>query len=345
MRYVLLCLFCFSSLFSTGREKLLDVVAGQWIAEGVYTAAKLDLSGYLLNGSKSVEHLASLTNSDEDNLYRLLRMLASVGIFEEGPPHNFSNTSASALLAAKHPESLRSLVLFYSSEISQCFDKLDKCVRKGKPAFDLTFQKPIFEYFRDHPSSAKLFNVAMTEKSQLVVTSCLESYNFGKYATVYDIGGGGGHFLTGLLQKYPRMRGLLLETPEVIKEAKPKLEEFGQRCGMIAGDFFQTIPPDGKAYLLKSVLHDWDDENALKILRKCHATMRKDADLLIIEPLIAPANHKDYAKCMDVLMMAITGSKERSEADFRYLLRQAGFKIDSITRTETEFVIIQAKKS
>lgn len=175
--------------------------------------------------------------------------------------------------------------------------------------------------------------------------SCLGAYDFRKFSTVYDIGGGTGHFLIGLLQKYPRMRGLLYELPEVIAEAKPHLKNFGQRCGMIAGDFFKNIPPDGDAYLLKSVIHDWDDDSAMKILRKCHSTMQRNAKLLIVEPLIAPANQKDYAKCMDVLMMAVTGGKERNEADFRYLLLQAGFKIDSITRTETEFVIIQASKT
>ncbi|NGX47086.1 MAG: Multifunctional cyclase-dehydratase-3-O-methyl transferase TcmN, partial [Chlamydiae bacterium] len=289
MRYLFLFLTSISLLFSSEREELLNIVSGQWIAQGVYTAAKMDVAGHLLNGTKSIEQLAELTSSDEDNLYRLLRMLASVGIFTEKPGRNFSNTNTSAILAEKHPQSLRSLILFYSCEMSRSFDKLDQCVQRGTPAFELTFQKPVFEYFRDNPSSAKLFNEAMKEKSQLVVASCLEAYNFGKFSTVYDIGGGIGLFLTELLQKYPRMRGLLFELPEVISEAKPHLKNFGQRCGMIAGDFFKNIPPDGDAYLLKSVIHDWDDDNAVKILRKCHSTMQRNAKLLIVEPLIAPA--------------------------------------------------------
>lgn len=346
MRFLFFLLAIASFLFpkASDREALLDIVASEWIAHGVYTAAKLDVAEHLLEGEKNVELLASLTRCDEESLYRLLRMLSSRGIFKEGSSRNFSNTEISSLLASKHPQSLRALILFYGSEISHCFSKLEGCIRKGAPAFELTFQKPVFEYFRDQPLSAKLFHAAMQEKTKVVVASCLHAYDFGKFSTIYDIGGGTGHFLYTLLKKYPKMRGLLLERPEVISEAKPHLEEFGERCGLMAGDFFKNIPPDGEAYLLKSVLHDWDDENALKILHKCHAAMRKDAKLFIIEPLIAPSNEKDYAKCMDVLMMAITGGKERDEFDFQYLLQQTGFKVVSITRTETEFAIIQAAK-
>jgi len=342
MRYLILFLTSVSLLFSTEREDLLNVVSGQWIAQGVYTAAKMDVAGHLLNGTKSIEQLAQVTNSDEDSLYRLMRMLASAGIFNELPGQNFANTPSSALLAEKHPQSLRTLVLFYNSEINQSFDNLDQSIKRGIPAFDLTFQKSIFEYFRDNPAAAKLFNEAKKQKSGLVATSCIGSYNFGKFSTVYDIGGGAGLFLDALLQKHPRMRGLLFEQPAVIAEAKPQLETFGQRCGLIAGDFFKTIPPDGDAYLLQSVLHDWDDLNAVKILKQCSSAMKKGAKLLIIEPLMRPANEKDYAKCIDLLTMAVTGSKERTEEDFHYLLQQAGFRIDSITRTETEFVVIQA---
>lgn len=164
MRYFFLFLTSISLLFSSGREELLNIVSGQWIAQGVYTSAKIDVAGHLLDGTKSIELLAELTNSDEDNLYRLMRMLASVGVFEEKPGRNFSNTNTSALLAEKHPQSLRSLILFYGSEMRQSLDNLDQCVRRGTPAFELTFQKPVFEYFRDNPSSAKLFNEAMKEK-------------------------------------------------------------------------------------------------------------------------------------------------------------------------------------
>jgi hypothetical protein len=345
MRYFILFLTSISVLFATEREELLDVVSRQWISKGVHTAAELDVAGCLLQGTKSIEQLARNTGTDEDNLYRLMRMLSSAGIFKELPGKNFANTPTSALLAEKHPNSMRSLILFYNGEIGKAFDNLSQSVKQGVPAFELTYQKPLFAYFRDNKAASTLFQSAMKQKSRLIATSCLQSFPFGKFATVYDIGSGSGDFLQTLLTKNPRMRGLFFDKDEVITKTRGALEPFGQRCGLVSGDLFQSVPPDGDAYLLKSVLHDWDDLNAAKILSTCHKAMKPSAKLLIVEPLMAPANEKDYAKCMDVLMMALTGGKERTEEDFRYLLTQAGFKIDSITPTETEFVIIQASRS
>ncbi len=308
----------------------------------MYTAAKFDIASHLSAGPKSIEELAVLTGCNEDNLYRLMRFLASVDLFREEANRHFANTETSALLAQNHPESLRSLVLFYSGEMSRSFDQLATCVKEGKAAFDITYQQPVFAYFKDHPNAGKRFNEAMKEKSQIVITSCMSAYDFGKFSKVYDIGGGTGHFLTALLQKNTRMRGLLFDVAAVVKEAQPNLKSFGERCGVIAGDFFKSIPNDGEAYLLKSVVHDWNDADVLKILSKCHAAMSSRATLVLVEPIVSAAN--PYSKCMDVYMMAITGGKERTRADFEELLKKAGFRVESVIQTDTEFAIIEAKK-
>lgn len=348
MRFLIIFL-TFTSLLSSAdksadRQKLLSVVSGEWIAHGVYTAAKLDIASHLCDGPKSVSELSALTGCHEESLYRLLRLLASVDIFHEEDNRRFSNNATSALLAQSHPDSLRTLVLFYSGEMSRSFAQLPSCIKEGKPAFDLTFQQPVFSYLKDHPNSAKRFNEAMKEKSQMVITSCMSAYDFSKYTKVYDIGGGTGHFISALLRKHPQMRGLLFDVPTVVKEAHDNLRTFGERCGVIAGDFFKSVPSDGQAYLLKSIVHDWNDADALKILKQCHSAMHSGATLILIEPLIGSANQKEYAKCMDVYMMAVTGDKERSRKDFEELLKQAGFKIESVTQTDTEFAIIEAKK-
>ncbi len=346
MKTFLLLLTCTSLLFSADnsaeRQKVLSLVAGEWVAHGVYTAAKFDIATHLADGPKSISELAKLTGCNEENLYRLMRFLASEGFFNEGANRQFSNTDTSALLAQNHPESLRSLVLFYSGEMSRSFDQLASCVKEGKPAFDLTYQQPVFAYFKDHPASAKKFNEAMKEKSQIVITSCMNAYDFGKFTKVYDIGGGVGHFLSALLKKNPTMRGLLFDTAAVVKEAQPNLKTFGERCGVIAGDFFKSVPSDGEAYLLKSVVHDWNDADALKILKQCHNAMPSKGTLVLVEPIISSDN--PYSKSMDVYMMAITGGKERTRKDFEELLKQAGFKIESVTQTDTEFAVIEAKK-
>lgn len=348
MKPLLLLLACTSLLVSAEksveRQKVLSLVAGEWVAHGVYTAAKFDIAGHLWDGPKSASELARLTGTNEENLYRLMRFLASVDLFKEEPNRLFSNTETSALLAQQHPETLRSLILFYSAEMSRSCDQLAACVKQGKTAFELTYQQPIFTYFKDHPSSGKWFNEAMKDNSQIIDASIMSTYDFGKFSKVYDIGGGAGQFLTALLNKNPSMRGLLFDVPSVIKEAQPNLADFGQRCAAIAGDFFKSVPSDGEAYLLKSVVHDWNDADALKILKQCHKAMPNKGTLLLVEPIIYADNEQEYAKCMDIYMMAINGSKERTRKDFEELLKQAGFRIDSVVQTDTEFAIIEAKK-
>jgi len=326
-----------------GREKLLSLVAGEWITRSIYTAAELDIAGYLMEGPKNVRELAKATETNEEHLYRLLRLLASQGIFQEGENRIFTNTKASEFLAKDHQLSLRSLVLFYKEEMSQSWSQLSDCIKEGKPAFDLKVGKSAFNYFRENPKAAAHFNAAMKEKSKTVIASCIKSYDFSKFESVYDIGGGTGHFLTALLKTYPNMYGTLYELPEVISAAKTSIVNF-ERCTLLSGDFFQKIPEDGDAYLLKSVLHDWTDKAAVKILKKCHEAMKDEARLLIVEPFMNSANQKDAAKIMDVYLMVTTGGRERTLQDFRNLLEQAGFSIVSTTPTDTEFYIMEACK-
>lgn len=326
------------------REKILSLVGGEWLAKSVYTAAELDIASHLQQGPKNIEELALLTKSNTENLYRLMRLLSSVGVFHEDENRIFSNTATSELLAKDHPQSLRSLTLFYSQEMSKSFDHLTHCIKEGKPAFDLAFHQPVFTYFRHHPQASCSFNAAMKEKSQAVIASCLEVFDFGQFRSVYDIGGGMGHFVAALLEAYPTMHGTLYELPDVISSSRSSLRHLEPRCSLVPGDFFQTIPKNGDVYLLKSVLHDWSDEKALKILRNCHDAMKNNAKLVIVEPVMRSPNQKDRAKLMDVFMMAVTGGKERSEQEFNNILSQAGFTIESITATETEFYVIEACK-
>lgn len=326
------------------RETLLSIVSGDWIAQSLYSAATLDIATHLSEGPKSVSYLAKKTHADEESLYRLLRLLAGQGIFHEWDNRVFSNTPTSELLSSNHPESLRSLILFYSLEMSDAVRNLPVAVKEGTPSFDLTYGEPVFSYFKKNPEAAALFNVAMKEKSAVVIHSCLKAYDFGQFHSVYDIGGGTGHFLQAIMNAHPRVRGLLFDLPEVITAATSSFSSYGKRCALVSGDFFKEIPQDGEAYLLKSVLHDFSDEEALQILKKCRAAMPANAKLLLVEPLITAANQAEYSKSMDVYMMAITGGKERRIEDFRDLLHAAGFRIESVTPSGTEFAILQAKK-
>lgn len=325
------------------RKKIMSLIAGEWVTKSIYTATELDIAGYLMEGPKNAQELAKLTQTHEESLYRLLRMLASQGIFRESENRVFYNTPASALLAKNQSGSLRSLILFYKEEIDSSWDKLTDSIRQGKTAFELTHGKTKPVYFHEHPKAAAQWKTAKKEKAKTVLFSCLKAFDFSKFKLVYDIGGGTGHFLTALLKKYPHMKGVLYELPEVISEAKKPIVYF-ERCSLIAGDFFKAVPQDGNAYVLKSVLHDWTDKAALKILENCHKAMSNQAVLIIIEPIITLPNHKELSKVMDIYTMMATGVKERTLTEFQKLLDQSGFVIESITPTDTEFYIIEARK-
>jgi hypothetical protein len=181
----------------------------------------------------------------------------------------------------------------------------------------------------------------MKEKSGLVISSCLNAFDFSRFKSFYDIGGGMGQFLSALMKAFPSSSGILFELPEVIEAAKSLVK----KEALISGNFFQSVPAGGDAYLLKSVLHDWSDDDCLKILQNCREAMNDSASLVIVEPIVSSGIEREYAKAMDVYMMMITGGRERSQKDFQTLLEHAGFKILSITPTETEFSIIEAKKN
>lgn len=345
MKSLCLCLvLCTANFLSAkeeqGREHILSLVSGEWVAQSLYTAAELDIATHLQAGPKSVSELAQTTGAKEEPLYRLLRLLASVGVFHEEENRFFSNTDSSVLLVKGAPDSLRSLVLFYRDEMGPSWRHLSECVKEGKPAFNLAFGQPVFSYFREHAEAATHFQAAMREKSRAVVASCLQAYDFKSFKSIYDIGGGSGHFLKAILTTNLEAKGVLFELPEVLASV-----EKTSRLNLQAGDFFKSIPEGGDCYLLKSILHDWSDADAVRILSECRKAMSKEARLVIVEPIMVAPNEQDHAKVMDVYMMAITGGKERTLEDFKTLLSKAGFSLESVTPTATEFSVIVGRKN
>ncbi|CDR33164.1 methyltransferase [Criblamydia sequanensis] len=327
------------------REKLLMLLSGEWVTRGVYAATELGIADHLLDGPKTVKELSLLTETDELSLKRLLKMLVGFGLFAEENEGLFINSDLSLLLAKKHPESLYSLSLFFGEEIHEAWDAIVPSLKLNTPAFEITHQKPVFTYFKENPLRAALFQDAMKQKSQAVIQSSIASYDFKKFHTIYDIGGGYGQFMIALLNDNPNLKGMIFELPEVIEILKirsPLLES--PRCELVAGNFFESIPEGGDAYLLKSVLHDWEEEKSEKILAKCYEAMTEKSRLLIIETILLPKDRSRYANCMDMQMMMITGGKERTGEAFKEMLEKAGFQIVDIYPTATEFSIIEAKK-
>lgn len=327
------------------REKLLNLLSGEWVSRGIYVATKLEVAEALQHGPKSIEELAQVTSSNPDSLYRLLHMLAGFGLFQEVSPNVFANTETSRLLIKTHPDTLFALSLFYGEEIHKSMDELLPSIQSGTTAFQLEYKQPVFSYLKDNPSRLALFQEGMKEKSQAVIKSVLATYDFSPFESVYDIGGGYGHFLLALLKKYPNVSGVLYELLEVIEKINhqnPQLEDY--RFKLCAGDFFVSVPPGGDVYLMKSVIHDWDDEKSEMILKNCYQAMSSDSRLLLVEVVLLPEDQSLYANCMDILMLAIPGGKERSLATFTRMLDKCGFVLERIYPTATEFSILEARK-
>lgn len=327
------------------REKLLLHLSGEWISRSLYAATKLGIVDHLYSSPKSIEDLANLTQTNSESLYRLMSLLTAIGIFEEISPTIFSLTEMGMMLAKSHPDGLHNLALFYGEEIHKSWEEFLPSLQKGIPAFQLTYNQPVFSYFKENPERAALFQRAMKEKSLLVFKSVLSTYDFSKSKTVYDIGGGYSQFIQMILQEYPNVTGTVFELPEVVEEVRkknPNLEN--KRCKLIAGDFFVSVPKGGDIYFLKSILHDWDDEKSVKILKNCHQAMHPSSRLLIVDVVLQNKEQSIYPNCMDVLMMTITGGKERNLSSFKQILERSGFVLEQVFPTATEFSILEARK-
>lgn len=322
---------------SDPRAELLNLLAGEWVSQGIYVAAKLDGAHLLQKGPKTIRELSHLLQVKEEPLYRVLSMLANHGIFEEKEGKIFSNTPLSARIAHDHPETLHSLVVFYGEEIHQAFGSLLNSVETGKPAFDQIYHESVFDYFKSHPDRAALFQSAMAEKSKAVIQSAVDQIPL--HGIVCDIGGGKGHLLYAALRANPSLKGIHFDLPEVIA-ALPQPPLAVQLQG---GSFFESIPK-ADVYFMKSILHDWSDEKSVEILTKCRVAMPENAALYIIEPVLVQNQTRDYAKLTDVLMLAVTGGRERSLDEYKSLFEKCGFVITNIFSTPTEFRILEVKK-
>lgn len=331
------CLLASTLMISDPRADLLDLLGGEWLSQGVYVAAKLDIAHHLGNGPRGIHELAELLEVDEKALYRMMNMLSSRGVFEQREGQIFANTPISERISHSHPDSLRSLAIFYGEEIRGAFGFLLSSLKTGKPSFNQVYHEPVFDYFKHNPDRAALFQSAMAEKSRAVIQSVTDQVVFT--GCVCDIGGGKGHLLDAILSANPKVNGINFDLPEVIA-ALPKVND---RTRLQSGSFFETIP-SADIYLMKSILHDWPDDKAIEILKVCHSHMSDQAVLYVIEPVLIQSQDYDYAKLMDILMLAVTGGRERTLAEYKELFERSGFKIGNVFATPTEFRILEVKR-
>lgn len=305
---------------------------GAMAAQAMYAAAKLGIADALKDGPRAIDDLAHATETHGPSLRRLLRALTSLGVFAESTEGKFKNTDLSDSLRSDHPESVRAWAIFLGAPfIWKTWMDLCETVRTGQPAANRVYGKPFFAHLAEHSDDAAVFNAAMSAGSDMIGPLIVSAYDFSRFQHIVDVGGGHGALLHAILSTNPDLHGLLYDLPAVIAGAALlRRGPIAGRCELLGGDFFEAVPGGADAYVLKGIIHDWNDDDALTILKNCRRAIRHDGRLLLLETILEPSNESDLGKFMDVLMLTLVGGRERTEADFRTLLREAGFSLTRI---------------
>ena len=327
-------------------QQLDGMITGYWISQALYAAAKFGIADHLKDGSRSVEDLAEATSTNPEALFRLLRALASVGIFAEGEARQFSLTPLAEPLRSDVAGSKRALALMSGDEQFRAWAEIAHSIETGKTAFEKVYGTPIFDYLGENPDKARIFDAAMVGIHGRESNAILDAYDFSRMRVVADIGGGNGSQIISVLQKHPKMKAVLFDLPHVIERAKERIESAGlsERCELVGGNFFDAVPEGADAYLMRHIIHDWDDQKSLTILRNCSKAMSSDSKLLVVESVIPPGNEPFGGKFLDLVMLLIPGGKERTEDEYRTLFGKAGVELTRVVPTETEISIIEGTK-
>ena len=327
---------------------MLQLIIGFWVSRAIYVAAKLGLADLVKDSPKTADELARLTGTHSPSLYRALRALASVGVFTDDGRGRFAQTPLSETLRSDTPGSLRALAIVeLGQEHYPAWGNLMHSVKTGEIAFDNLFKQNAWEYYAQNPEDASNFNESMRGLTEIVNVAVLEAYDFSGADKLVDVAGGTGRLISSILSACPRMRGVLFDLPHVIAEAGPLLDAAGvrDRCETSTGDFFRSVPEGGDAYVMKWIIHDWDDEKSTAILKNIRRAMDEKGKLLLIEMVVPEGNQPDLSKFLDLDMMVMTGGRERTEAEFNSLLAASGFKLTRVVRTASPICVIEAVRA
>lgn len=329
------------------QEEMNRLLSGYWLSKAVSVAAKLDIADLLAQGDLSVDDLARETKTHGPSLYRMLRALASVGVFAEVTPGRFSLSPMASCLRSNVLGSQRALAIMLGEEQFRAWSELLYSVQTGKPGFDRVIGMPVFEFLSKNREQAKVFDAAMVGVHGRETSAMTDVYDFSDIAVLADIGGGNGSLLITVLQKYPAMRAILYDLPGVTERAKISLQAAGlaDRCQVIGGNFFESVPSGADAYLMRHIIHDWDEEKATTILQNAHRAIRNAGRLLIVESIIPSGNDPAFGKLLDLHMLVVPGGKERTEQEYRTLFEAGGFRLTSIVPTKAEVSVIEGRKA
>jgi hypothetical protein len=329
---------------SQPRDDLWRLLVGFRTSQAIHVGATLRIADFLGSGSMSAADLASATSTHPVALYRLMRALAAIQILHEDYAGHFSLTEMGAFLRTDVPGSYVPMAeLIGRPYFWKAWGELLHSVRTGTTAFDHVHGRNVWEYRTGHPTEARIFDRAMAAGTEHSAEAVLDAYDFGRFTHVVDIGGGDGMFLKKILKRHLQLRGTLFDQPHVIKGSAEPMSRDDRRYQTVGGNFFNGVPEGGDAYLLKWILHDWDDTAAIDILRVCRSAMAPGARLLVVEHVIGPPNVAPEGKFMDVTMMVMNGGRERTQSEFAALFAKADFRLASIIPTASQLSLIEGE--
>lgn len=329
---------------STPREDLNRLIAGFWTTQAIYVAVRLRIPDLLANGSRTADELAAEAGAHPRSLYRLLRALASSGVFREDAEHRFALTPMSECLRRDTPGSMAGITWMRGDWQYRAWGDLLHNVQTGETAFDHVFGESLFEFLGHTPENAAIFDQGMVGVHGRETEAMLAAFDFTEIEVLADIGGGNGSVLAAVLTKHHTLRAILFDRADVIDRAKANLAQAGvaDRVQFIAGNFFQSVPRGADAYFLRHIIHDWTDDQSRTILNNVRAIMPPNGRLLLAEFVLPDGPEPFHGKWFDLAMMTVTGGQERTVAEYRTLLEASRFALQRIVPTATELSVIEA---
>jgi O-methyltransferase domain/Dimerisation domain len=324
--------------------QLMQMLFGFAVSRAIGVAAELCIADLLKDGAKTAEELSQKGGLHARSLYRVLRACASVGVFSEDNEKRFSLTPLAEPLLSDAQGSLRAFAEMITTDWQfETWAQLPYSVQSGEPAFNKIHGMSSFDYFWTNQKAGKVFNDAMTSNSAFASAAVVESYDFSAFSKLVDAGGGHGLLLASILKKYPQLKGVLFDVAEVAREANTLLNSYGltNRCEMVIGNFFESVPKGGDAYIMKHIIHDWNDEQCIAILKNCRNAMTSEGKVLVVEMVVPKGNEPSVAKFLDLQMLLYLPGCERTEAEYRILFDKAGLRLTRIIPTMSPFSIIE----
>ncbi len=326
---------------------LMQLIAGKWVSQAVCVAAELGIADLLKDGARSSADLALAVDANAEGLYRLLRALSNVDLLHEGAGRTFQLTELGQFLRSDAPGSLRGYARFVGHEHTwRAWGHLLHSVRTGEPAFEHVFGDRVFEHYAKTPELAAVLNGGMTSLSDYEARDVVAAYDFGDVRKLVDVGGGHGFLLASILKANPRLKGIVFDMPHAAEGAKRllQIENLTDRADVSSGNFFESVPDGGDAYIMKHILHDWDDPRAVEILRACHRGVVPGGKVLVVEVVVPPPNEPHFAKIFDLEMLVLTsGGRERTADELRNLFGAAGFELTRIVPTPGPVSVIEGR--